>query len=197
MSWEKVGKQLGVSKQSCMNAYSRSRCRLGLAGSGDVNQSAIEHQDPDKAAEALVELSAREQSMADIAREVNLPYSTVRGLAKRLSKGMVPLERALGEIKRTELRDLYADVNWRVLARVTDADIEKASLRDKLVAAGIATDKMNIMDGQPTQVFSVPELENLDKLAVMLLREVERRNLVRDVNPHTGSVEIEAGEPER
>ncbi len=66
---------------------------------------------------------------------------------------------------------------------MTDEDIEKASLRDKLVASGIATDKMLALDGEPTEVYSVAELANLDELCAALLTEAKRRGISIDSEP--------------
>ncbi len=188
---KQVAERLELPVGQVNSVYDKCREKLGLKFSSEVNANALEKRDPETAADALIELSARDRTLVDIAEELGLNDSLVLALEKRLTHGMVPLARGLGEVKKSELRDLYADVNWKVLAAITDADIEKAPLRDKLVAAGISTDKLLQLDGQPTQVFSIPQLDNLDKLSEMLLREVDRRRLTIDLDPQTVTVEIE------
>ena len=149
---KQVAEKLGLPGGQVNSVYDRCREKLGLKFSSEVNANALEQRDPETAADALIELSARDRTLVDIAEELGLNDSLVLSLEKRLNKGMV---------------------------------------RDKLVAAGISTDKLLQLDGQPTQVFSIPQLDNLDKLSEMLLREVDRRRLTIDVDPLTASVEIE------
>ena len=44
----------------------------------------------------------------------------------------------------------YQEINERILCAISDEDIAKASLRDKIVSAGIFTDKFRLLTGQAT-----------------------------------------------
>ena len=48
------------------------------------------------------------------------------------------------------ITELYQEINERILCAISDEDIAKASLRDKVVSAGISTDKHRLLTGQST-----------------------------------------------
>ena len=51
--------------------------------------------------------------------------------------------------------ELFAGIQERVLLSITSGDIEKASLRDKVIAAGVIYDKERLERGQSTSNVSV------------------------------------------
>lgn len=193
---DQVARELDLNPMTARSTYQLAREKLGLVGSANTGIGNLtETRHPELAAAAFGDLSAAQQQVIRIAEDLDLPYATIQQLQKRLARDYVPLERALGEVEKKDLRELFASVSWRVLSRVTDEDIEKASLRDKLVAAAIATDKIQVLDGEPTQILSVKELENLDGLAGLLKVEIERRNQQPLTDPQTLEVTLPPGEP--
>ena len=112
-------------------------------------------------------------------------------LLKKLQREGLTLSRALGEVSRSETRDLFQHRAWEILEAITPADIEKASLRDKVLSAAIATDKALLLDGQPTEILSIKQMENLDELAGMMLAEAKRRGQTPRVNEADQTVVME------
>jgi len=111
-------------------------------------------------------------------------------------KGLL-LDRALGEVGKEETKEFYEYFAHRILRSITEKDLEQASLRDKMTASAIATDKALLLSGQPTQILSIPELEGLDKLTKVLLAEAGRRGIEAVANPVTQEVHMEALPPGR
>jgi hypothetical protein len=58
-------------------------------------------------------------------------------------------------IQREELAAMFDDITQRTLSGVTETDIEKASLLQKLTSAGISVDKAAILRGQATSTVDV------------------------------------------
>ncbi|MCM0083956.1 helix-turn-helix domain-containing protein [Geomonas sp. Red32] len=56
---------------------------------------------------------------------------------------------------QARLADKFEAITERILDGVTPVDIEKASLRDKAVAAGVMLDKSRVIRGQSTQNIAV------------------------------------------
>jgi hypothetical protein len=76
-----------------------------------------------------------------------------------------PETRAQVGIQREELALLFDDIAQRTLDGVTAADIEKASLLQKLTSAGISVDKALLLRGQGTSAIDVHVL--LDIAAIV------------------------------
>ena len=138
---------------------------------------------PEKVAEVVVSLSGpMEQTIKEIAAETGVSSAIVSGISQALQKKGLMLSRALGEVTKTKTRDMFQYLAWRILEGVSEKDIEKASLKDKMLSAAIGVDKALLLDGQPTQILSVPQMENIDKLAGMLIEEARRRGNFPEVN---------------
>ena len=195
---EDVAKELGISPTAAKNRYLLAREKMGLVGAvGRISQR-TETKDPGTVAALYDEFTTPNgRSLARIAEDLDLPYALARQLIKRLEREYVALERPMGDVRRTELRDLFAHNAHRILTRITEKDIEKANLRDKLIAAAIGTDKFQLLDGQPTEIFSIKELENLDALAGLLHQELQRRQLSATTEPETLDVTIHKEEEAR
>lgn len=126
--------------------------------------------------------SPMEQTVKEIAEETGVAPGIVEGIRRALqSKGLV-LSRALGEVTKSETRDMFQYLAWRILEGVSETDIEKASLKDKMLSAAIGVDKGLLLDGQPTQILSIQQMDNIDKLAGMLIEEARRRGHFPEVN---------------
>jgi hypothetical protein len=54
--------------------------------------------------------------------------------------------------EKAVLAEMFENVARRTVEGVTDKDIEKAGLKDKMIAAGIATEKSLLLKGQATSI---------------------------------------------
>lgn len=89
-------------------------------------------------------LRAFGKSYHAIAKEIGRDDKTIK---KHLSKPEVVIEvQELTELIAEE----YTQINFRILKSITDTDIKAAKLRDRIVSAGICTDKSRLIKGQST-----------------------------------------------
>ena len=119
-----------------------------------------------------------------------MPESTAHAVIKRLETRYLPLKANIEDVKTETLLGLVSTNARRVLERVSDEDIDRASLKDKAIAAGIYVDKRQLLSGQPTAILSWEERDHRDKLWDAVLREAQRRGYIVDVNPDTGKVRL-------
>jgi hypothetical protein len=89
-------------------------------------------------------------SYGDIAKYFSIPKATVQArlkpfFGKDIDVPAFKMHRA----------DLFAGQQQRVLSAITDTDIKKASLRDKVISAGILFDKERLERGQSTSNSSI------------------------------------------
>ena len=93
-----------------------------------------------------------------------------RTVAKYLDK---PEVREVVSIQREELAGMFDSVAHRTLVGVTSEDIQKSTLQQKMVSAGIAVDKAALLRDQPTARIDVSALlEVVD--AIKAQERVER-----------------------
>jgi len=105
---------------------------------------------PEQRALALAALDANAGCVAATAAQQEMPRTTLEEWSK--GRGVTSEVTELRDVARHSLADGFEDALHRILAAVTPEDIIKASLRDKMISAGIATDKLQLLRGDPTQV---------------------------------------------
>lgn len=84
-----------------------------------------------------------------IANKVGCDESTVRGVITRYARNC-SLE-TLREFQANEA-DILDALRQQTLASITPADLEKASLLQKVTASAILMDKSRLLQGQPTSI---------------------------------------------
>ncbi len=162
--------------------------------------------DDEQTAEVLAELAEPlPATLAEIAKGVGIsPNSVAKFVAKLRRKGLL-LDRSLGEVSRSETRDLFKYRAHEILMGISPGDIDRANLRDKMLSAAIATDKALLLDGQPTEILSIRQEGNLDALAGLLLTEMRNRGMAATTDPTSQVVTLqrlapgqgERGDPKR
>jgi hypothetical protein len=97
-----------------------------------------------------IKLRMENMSYGDIAKYFSIPKPTVQARLKPFFGK--DIDAPAFKIHRA---DLFAGQQARVLSAITDADIKKASLRDKVISAGILFDKERLERGQSTSNSSI------------------------------------------
>lgn len=64
-----------------------------------------------------------------------------------------------------------------VLEGITQDKIDKSHARDLAIVYGVLIDKMQLLEGKPTQILSIEERRDLGELLPLLLKEAERRQI--------------------
>jgi hypothetical protein len=124
-------------------------------------------------------LSAEEQEKAKI---LFASGKTIHAVAQSLGRSPHTLKKFLQKpeivkevgIQREELATMFDSITDRTLRGVTDEDITKSSLLQKMTAAGISVDKSLLLRNQATSIVDVRVL--LD-VAAMIRRESENDDL--------------------
>jgi len=101
-------------------------------------------------AEALAALDAFGGNVLATARALDMPARTLEEWSK--GRGVHADVAELRVQKRVGLAAQLETLAYRIVEAVTPEDIQKASLRDKMVACGIIIEKVQLLRGQPTQI---------------------------------------------
>lgn len=96
-------------------------------------------------ADRILELHEKGLSNSEIARVLGCDKSNI---TRRLQK-LLPEEARKREYLRNRA-DVFASVQRRILESVTEADIKKASLKDRVISVGILYEKERLERGQST-----------------------------------------------
>jgi hypothetical protein len=97
---------------------------------------------------------------------------SIYAVARNLGRSPHTLKRFLGKpevitavsIQREEYANMFDDVGRRTLAGVTQTDIEKSSLQQKMVSAGICVDKSALLRGEVPPTINVNALLDVAEL---------------------------------
>jgi DNA-binding CsgD family transcriptional regulator len=181
-----IAKQLGLSPDKVKYALRRGIKRAGgrPPQPGDPALHSHEAKQPEAFADVLMGVTHAEAgqiSLSELARQLGLPPSTVIAINKRLDRRYFDLKDKIGKIQIKDLAEMSRFNAYRVMASISDADIEAAPLRDKAVTAGILMDKMLLLEGRPTEIVTVEERHHIADLLPALLKEAERRGFISAV----------------
>lgn len=121
-------------------------------------------------------LTTEEQEKAKI---LHASGKTVYAVARALDRSPHTLAKFLRKpeivkevsIQKEELANLFDSITHRVLSGVTDEDVQKSSLLQKMTAAGISIDKALLLRGQATSTIDVHVL-----LEIAAIVRGDRRN---------------------
>ena len=88
-----------------------------------------------------------------------------------------PATAILIEEQKQELSEMFESLAKRLLTSISDADILKINSYQRVVSAGISTDKMRLLNNESTQNFKIHELvQSLDDLDSQLC-ELEKEKI--------------------
>jgi hypothetical protein len=87
----------------------------------------------------------------------------------------------------------------QVLEGITQEKIDASKARDLAITYGVLIDKMQLLEGKPTQILSVEERRDLRELLPALLAEAERRQITvrTDTAPVNGTVHVDVSQKPR
>lgn len=110
--------------------------------------------DDEAVANALAVLRSNRGNMKRTAAQLGIPRTTLRQWAGRNEKTTTGSTRdvpaPLMDEARTKLAATFKQRAQQIMDAVTPEKLEKASARDLLIAAGIATEKAELLTGGPT-----------------------------------------------
>jgi len=134
-----------------------------------------QYSDSEKA-EALALLDANERNISKTSRQCGIPAKTLENWAK--GRGAHPEVAKMGEVKKRELADKLEELAHQIIDAAPDK-IEKAGLKDAMIAAGTAIDKMQLLRGKPTAIINETARNTVARIVKETgLTEVRARQIV-------------------
>ena len=94
--------------------------------------------------------------------------------------------------------ELKTDVQYlsqRVTTWLLEGDrlerlMNESKLKDIMVTLGITTEKLLLLEGQPTQIISQQQHQKIDELLPALLTEIKRRGVIVDLTERKASLTL-------
>lgn len=115
-----------------------------------------------------------------------------------VSRSIIPTR--LAKLKRYDRKQLALDttqLTGRITTWLLEGDrletlLSETKLKDALIALGVATDKMLLLEGQPTQIIGQPQQAKLDQLGQALATALHQRGLNQQVQltERTATIEL-------
>lgn len=134
-----------------------------------------------------------EARLEDVAKSVGISRGMAQALARRLlAKDGRPVFEEYRRLNAEQLADQFDNKLQMILAHVDPVTVGTAGLKDLAIAAGIFTEKRQLLRGHATQIVTVDDRRKLNELMPKLLQEAKRRGLeidgeAIDVTPPKGS----------
>jgi len=150
---------------------------------------------PDELEDLLVDGSEPYKALMTAAKQCGLDEKVTVRMIERIKAEFQPVLGELREVKTQELRKLLDDRAHRALVHMDDKALEQASAKDLAIIAGIMLEKRALLRGEPTQIVSVDDRQNMQELLPALLQEAQKRGMFVDVIE--GEVTVTPGDPER
>lgn len=122
-----------------------------------------------------------QQRLEDVAKAVGIPKATAQALARRLmAKGGQPVVEEYRRLSSEKLAEMFDSKLQMIMSYVDPLTVGTASLKDLAIAAGIFTEKRQLLRGHATQIVTVDDRRKLNELMPKLLQEARRRGLEID-----------------
>jgi hypothetical protein len=201
-SWAECARQLGKDERWLRRSYNRALGKVGREGQLDIQRGSLADREPEKYAQAvdlLTNADAEAQmSAAAIAKRLNLPKDTAQAVAREIRSIYFPTAIEARSVKLDRLKELWGMRAEEALAAITPAKMASSSAKDNAIIAGIATEKLLLLRGQPTQIVRTEkERAKLDVLAQAFMSEARRRGYRVDTDEATGQIDLTYDPAER
>jgi uncharacterized membrane protein len=143
-----------------------------------VHGGRTEDKDVDAAAGVMVsEAHASLDFIDEVMAAEGLSPRTAEAIRKRLRDRYPETREAIRKHATKDFIDQLSTLRKRLIDSIDDETIAKASLAQRMVAYGIATDKELLIGGKPTQIISVEQRRKLADLAPALVKEMMKRGV--------------------
>jgi hypothetical protein len=194
MSWSDIGRRLKKDRRAVERAHDRAVLKIPREGEYEPSKSSIQVREPEKVAQFVNEMTPADDSHVSasaIARRLGLPHDAAMAVAREIRSVYFPTKIEARNVKLERLKDLWSMKAEEALAAITPAKIAESSARDLGVVAGIATDKLLVLRGQPTQIVrNEADRTKIDVLARAFMAECERRGYDVKTDVSTGEVDL-------
>jgi hypothetical protein len=181
-NWSRMSEILKKDRKWVQRSYDSAvekMSHLGEAKPPPPNSFEAEH--PEKVGEFMAEIVKGDDSPAQIkalAIRLGITRDVASGIVKKLRTSLAPVRDDIRAVKRDYLKRRWGVVAQDALDAITPEKLEKANVRDLGILGGIATDKLLLLQGLPTQIVRTEgDRAKLSDLAFELVREMKRRGV--------------------
>lgn len=144
-------------------------------------QLATENLQPENVADLLVTMAENPgESVMALARACGMKESTAVSIVNRLNMKYQPVVEEVGRVTSTSLVKLIEEKLPMLLRGITEDKVADARLNEIGVIFGILTEKRQLLNGEPTHIFTHEERVNMNRLMPEMLREAKKRGMVVD-----------------
>lgn len=144
----------------------------------------VEFARPEQAAAALVFEGAPEGfdpiRFEEYCRQAGLPKPVTDGVLKRLKLRFAPIVNEVKVWSTKHFQDMLDDRIGKALGYLDDSVLSSASAKDLAITIGILIEKRALLRGEPTQILTVEERQNLNVLVSAVVQEATRRGITID-----------------
>lgn len=145
---------------------------------------------PKQLPDSVLKAAALGESAKEIAKRENLPYSTVKAYLNRHAAEIGNLR----EVRNPELMGAFHDLAFRAFERTLSPDSTMTDLRNASITMGVATDKLQLLAGQPTQIVAGVHAHRVDLSGVAEKLAAVARLLPKGEEVIDGAVEDPGGD---
>lgn len=149
------------------------RRKGGIRGDAPTEEKNPEAGGGVMVSEALGSLSFLDEVM----EKEGLPLRTAQAIRQRFRERYPETREAIRKLATDDFIAKLSNLRMRLLESISDEDIKKATLAQRMVAFGIATEKELLIGGKPTHIVSVEDRRKSNELALALLREAQNRGI--------------------
>jgi hypothetical protein len=181
-----IAKKLKVAESTVARHLSQVSKRLDDPDSlaaPTVQGIPLEHLNPEKHTDALLALSHPKRNIAAVAREVGIGPNMAAKLAKELDGELLPLSRAIEEVRIEDLTKRFGTLSRDAVDAITPEKLARSNAQQLAIIAGVAVDKFQLLRGQPTQRMEIGDRRQLNEVLGLIVKEAKRRGIEIDVTP--------------
>lgn len=172
--------RVGVRVKRAARMAIRAEHEAEAAAEGDLSVPVAEDTTSGELVAVLDAESDPLSTVARVAKAAGLEEKAVRGLLARVRAQYAPVLGELRAVKTKDLIRLVEDRAWMAVELIDRQSLAELNAYQRAIIFGVLVDKARILKGLPTHIVSVEDRRELDKVAGLLLREMERRGMVVD-----------------
>jgi len=189
LSLEAVSEQVGVTPETVKRHLAVVSKRVEdptALRNTETGKPDLAKTNPEQYAAAVNKLSDRKRNITAVAREVGVSPSTASKIAKSLDGDMMPLQRAIEDVRLEDLTKRFGTLARDAIDAITPEKLEKANAQQLSLAAAVAVDKWQLLRGQPTQRMEIGDRRKMNEILELVVKEAKRRQIEIDVTPEGG-----------
>ncbi|MCP4900105.1 MAG: hypothetical protein GY906_24305 [bacterium] len=166
-----------VCKRATIARAQKRKRDIARAKKGGMQANSPENAKPEASAAVLEAAADPAGNIRKTAEAEGMAQSTAYHLVDRMETNHPATMATLRQIKTDELKEKWANLAANALDKITLEKLEHTNARDLAWVAGVATDKRQLLDNQPTAIVTHQDRADLSKLLPLLVQEAERRQM--------------------